>query len=231
MMDESMTILVVEEEPQLRNSLVTLLQQDGHRVEVADDGPTALQQGSARSYDLVLLDPEMLRMPGRDFCKILRRARPSVSILMLTPDGTTNGSTVGERGADDYVPMPVRQSELLTRVHELRERSKVNGPDFVDVAHGRIDFEHARIEVGADETPLTKREVGILRWLHRHRDRPVSRAELLENVWGVPGDLQTRTVDMTISNLRHKIESDPSQPQVVVTVKGVGYAWGTSPEL
>jgi DNA-binding response OmpR family regulator len=73
---------------------------------------------------------------------------------------------------------------------------------------------------------LTKREVDILSWLYHHRNRAVSRPELLENVWGVPGDLQTRTVDMTISNLRHKIERDPSSPRIVVTVKGVGYAWG-----
>ena len=75
---------------------------------------------------------------------------------------------------------------------------------------------------------LTKREVDILNWLYNHRNRAVSRPELLENVWGVPGDLQTRTVDMTISNLRHKIERDPSSPQIVVTVKGVGYAWGAA---
>jgi len=73
---------------------------------------------------------------------------------------------------------------------------------------------------------LTRRECDILRWLHTHRPRPVSRAELLEHVWGVPGTLRTRTVDMTISNLRRKIESDPTRPRLVVTVKGAGYAWG-----
>jgi len=77
------------------------------------------------------------------------------------------------------------------------------------------------------EVMLTGREVGILRWLYNHRTRAVTRAELLQEVWGVPGDLHTRTVDMTISNLRQKIERDPTHPRIVVTVKGVGYAWGT----
>lgn len=230
MIEESMTILVVEEEPRLRDSLVSLLRGDGHRVEVADDGPAALRRGSARPYDLVLLDPDMLKMPGRDFCRMFRRARPSVSILMLTPEGPRNGSGPVRRDGDGTVAEPVRRSELLHRVHELRNRALSNGPEFVDVAGGRIDFERRCMVARGDRVGLTKREVGILRWLHRHRDRAVSRAELLENVWGVPGDLQTRTVDMTISNLRHKIEPDPSQPAIVITVKGVGYAWGNSSE-
>ena len=78
--------------------------------------------------------------------------------------------------------------------------------------------------------PLTPREVGILRWLHRHRGRAVSRAELLENVWGASADLQTRTVDMTIAKLRQKIEPDPASPKIVVTVLGAGYAWGADDE-
>ena len=228
MIDESMTILVVEEEPRLRNSLVSLLREDGHRVEVADDGPAALARGSTRPFDLVLLDPEMLKMPGRDFCRALRRARPAVSILMLGSDGSGNGSSAPGRGADDWVAVPVRRSDLLGRVHAVLSRRI--GPDHVEVPHGRIEFRRRLMFSGDREIRLTKREVDILRWLHQHRDRPVSRAELLEEVWGQPGDLQTRPVDMTISNLRHKIEPDPSHPRIVITVKGVGYAWGDSSE-
>ncbi|MGH2570784.1 MAG: winged helix-turn-helix domain-containing protein [bacterium] len=97
----------------------------------------------------------------------------------------------------------------------------------VDVSHGHIDFARRCVAAGQSEVRLTAREVDILTWLFRHRGRVCSRAELLENVWGVPGDLRTRTVDMTISNLRRKIESDRSHPRVVVTVKGAGYAWGS----
>jgi DNA-binding response OmpR family regulator len=97
----------------------------------------------------------------------------------------------------------------------------------VDVLHGRIDLARRCVAAGEREIRLTAREVDILRWLFRNQGRVVSRAELLENVWGVPGDLRTRTVDMTISNLRRKIESDRAHPRVVVTVKGAGYAWGT----
>ena len=79
---------------------------------------------------------------------------------------------------------------------------------------------------GGEETHLTAREAGILRWLYRHRSRAVSRAELLEHVWGARGDLQTRTVDMTVAKLRQKIEADPASPAIILTVTGVGYAWG-----
>jgi len=225
MSDGSMSILLVEDEPRLRRSLVSLLRREGHRVDVADDEPSALARGSSRPYDLVLLDPDMLRMPGAEFCRKLRRARPSVSIVMIGTDAAGNGSS----GADHHVTKPVRRSEILTRVHELGAFTSLGEPQSVDLADGRIDLARRLVVSGGVEVRLTKREVGILRWLCRHRGRAVSRAELLENVWGVPGDLQTRTVDMTISNLRHKIERDPSQPRVVITVKGVGYAWGDAP--
>jgi DNA-binding response OmpR family regulator len=94
----------------------------------------------------------------------------------------------------------------------------------------RFDLGRAVARREAGEIHLTQREVGILRWLHDHRSRAVPRSELLEHVWGVPRDLQTRTVDMTISNLRQKIERDPSNPRIVITIKGTGYAWGTAPE-
>ncbi len=89
-----------------------------------------------------------------------------------------------------------------------------------------LDLVRCRASRGGSSARLTRRECAILRWLHAHRPRAVSRSELLEEVWGVPGNLRTRTVDMTISNLRRKIEVDPAQPRIVVTVKGTGYAWG-----
>jgi len=133
-----------------------------------------------------------------------------------------------EVGADDYVTKPFGAKELLARVKALRRRARAATtlPEEIDAADCHFDLGRCKVRRNGDTVALTNREVGILRWLYNHRTRAVSRSELLQEVWGVPGDLQTRTVDMTISNLRHKIENDPARPRIVVTIKGVGYAWG-----
>ncbi|NNE43736.1 MAG: response regulator transcription factor, partial [Gemmatimonadetes bacterium] len=122
---------------------------------------------------------------------------------------------------------------LLARVRALHRRSvagKESVPEIVENDGCRLDLGRAQAERDGNPVHLTNREVGILRWLYQNRARAVTRAELLQEVWGVPGDLQTRTVDMTISNLRHKIERASARPRIVVTVKGVGYAWGADRE-
>ena len=131
-------------------------------------------------------------------------------------------------GADDYVTKPFGVRELVARVEALGRRAEASGglTGDLEIDGCRIDLGRCVARRGDQRTTLTAREASILRALHRHRSRAVTRAELLETVWGARGDLQTRTVDMTIANLRQKIERDPSSPSIVVTVKGVGYAWG-----
>ena len=231
MVTDRMRILVVEDEPGLQRALTDLLQGDGHEVDAVSDGATAVERGTNESYDLVLLDLMLPRLDGISVCRELRKTRPSLPILMLTARGSEDDKVNGfHSGADDYVTKPFGAKELLARIRALRRRSlaSMTLPEEIDVADTHFDL--GRCFAIRDETTinLTNREVGILRWLYNHRRRAVSRSELLEEVWGVPGDLQTRTVDMTISNLRHKIERNPSSPQIVVTVKGVGYAWGAS---
>jgi DNA-binding response OmpR family regulator len=132
-------------------------------------------------------------------------------------------------GADDYVTKPFGGRELLARIEAVGRRApSVGGPDQLEADGCAFDLGMCRATRGVESFPLTAREAEILRWLHQHRGKAVSRGDLLENVWDAPKDLQTRTVDMTIANLRQKIERDPTKPCIVVTVKGVGYAWGPS---
>ena len=224
-----MRILVVEDEPVLRDGLTDLLKGAGHEVAAVGDGASAAKRGVEEAFDLVLLDLMLPKLDGIEVCRRLRQARPALPIIMLTARGAEEDKVRGLRvGADDYVTKPFGAKELLARVEALARRAKAApaGPDELEADGCRFDFGRCEAHRGKKTVALTTREVGILRWLHRHRDRAVTRAELLEQVWAAPGDLETRTVDMTIANLRSKIERDAAEPKIVVSVKGVGYAWG-----
>lgn len=223
-----MRILVVEDEASLREGLVDLLADAGHEVSAVGDGEAAVKAGLEHEFDLVLLDLMLPRMDGFEVCRRLRERHASLGVLMLTARGDETDKVRGLRsGADDYITKPFGTEELLARIDSVARRLALDsGPEKIAVDGCTIDLGRCRFERNGDEQDLTAREANVLRFLHRHRERAVSRAELLENVWQQPGDLQTRTVDMCVANLRQKIEADPSAPRIVVTVKGVGYAWG-----
>jgi DNA-binding response OmpR family regulator len=170
------------------------------------------------------------RLDGLEVCRRLRDLRPEVPILMLTARGSEDDKVGGlEAGADDYVTKPFSTRELVARIKALarRRRARDKPAQTIEADGCRIDLGLCKaLRDGSDPASLTARETSILRRLYQHRGRAVSRAELLEVVWGARADLRTRTVDMTIANLRQKIERDPSAPRIVVTVTGVGYTWG-----
>jgi DNA-binding response OmpR family regulator len=225
-------ILVVEDEPVLREGLTDLLIGAGHSVEAVADGEAALARGADAAFELLVLDLMLPKLDGVEVCRRLRELRPNLPILMLTAKGSEDDKVEGLRsGADDYVTKPFSTKEFLARVDALgrRVRNGVETPQTIELDECAIDLGRCVARRTAqNHITLTAREAGILRWLYQHRARAVSRAELLETIWGSRGDLQTRTVDMTIANLRQKIERDPTRPRIVVTVKGVGYAWGES---
>ena len=226
-----MRILVVEDEAVLREGLVDLLRAAGHTVEAVADGESALERGSDPVVQLVLLDLMLPKLDGMEVCRRLREIRADLPILVLTALGDEDDKVTGlEAGADDYVTKPFGTRELLARVESLgrRSRTSLDTAQRVAIDGLNIDLERCEAQRGDSRVSLTAREAGILRWLFQHRARAVRRSELLEHVWGHAADLQTRTVDMTIANLRQKIERDPAQPRIVVTVKGLGYAWGQS---
>jgi DNA-binding response OmpR family regulator len=226
-----MRILIVEDEQPLREGLVDLLTAAGHDAVAVADGPSGLERATHDPFDLVLLDLMLPGLDGLEVCRQVRQVRPELPILMLTARGSEDDKVVGfAAGADDYLAKPFGVRELLARVDAFARRAKTapTAPEIVEIAGCQVDFGRHLVVRDGQEEKLTPREVGILRWLYRHRSRAVGRAELLEHVWGVHGDMQTRTVDMTIAKLRQKIERDPAEPEIVVTVTGVGYAWGTS---
>jgi DNA-binding response OmpR family regulator len=226
----AMNILIVEDEPGLRNALIELVRGAGHQAEAVEDGRSAVDRGTDPSFDLVLLDLMLPKLDGLDACRELREKRPDLFILMLTAKGSEEDKVVGlKEGADDYVTKPFGAKELLARIEafERRARSRPALPEEIAFGDCRIDLSRCVVHRGHEEITLTAREAAILRLLYLRRARSVTRAEMLEEIWHVPGNLSTRTVDMTIANLRHKIERDPGSPEIIVTVKGVGYAWGT----
>ena len=222
-----MRILVVEDEPSLREGIVDLLGGDGHAVTAVGDGVAAVETGLRDPFDLVVLDLMLPRLDGMEVCRRLRAARPGMPILMLTARGSEDDKVRGLiEGADDYVTKPFSARELLARVRALGRRAPVAASlDEVQVEGAVIDLARMVVVRGDDRVTLTPREVGILRWLHQNKERVVSRAELLEQVFGQRGDLQTRAVDMAIAVLRKKVEADPAKPTLIVSVKGAGYAW------
>ena len=224
-----MKILVVEDDPLLRDGLVDLLRGAGHEVDLVTDGLTATKRGMDPELDLILLDLMLPKLDGLEVCQRLRKARPGLPVIMLTAKGSEDDKVRGLKvGADDYVTKPFGAAELLARVEAVgrRVRTAPAEPEIIELDGCRLDLGRCEACRGRKTVSLTPRECGILRWLHRHRARAVSRAELLEQVWAASADMETRTVDVTIANLRHKIERDPAAPRLIVSVQGVGYAWG-----
>ena len=224
-----MNIQIVEDEPVLREGLTDLLSGAGHRVELAGDGLTAAQRGLDPSFALILLDIMLPKLNGIEVCRRIRKARPSLPILMLTAMGSEEDKVRGlSAGADDYITKPFGARELLARVDAIARRIKSAPaePEIIEADGCRLDLGRCSARRGNQIIELTARETGILRMLHQHRARAVSRAELLEQIWVAQPDMETRTVDVTVANLRHKIERNPATPRIIVSVKGVGYAWG-----
>jgi DNA-binding response OmpR family regulator len=228
-----MRVLIVEDEKALREGLTDVLEATGHQVDACEFGKDAVNAGTEEAFDLVLLDLMLPDLDGFEVCRRLKRVRPSMHILMLTARGSEDDKVAGfEAGADDYLTKPFAVRELLARVDALGRRAAAipAEPEVIEADGCSLDLGRLEAVREGAAVAITPREAGILRWLHRHRARAVSRAELLERIWGSSGDLQTRTVDMTIANLRQKIERDPANPKILLTITGVGYAWGGDEE-
>jgi len=227
-MSKRARILVIEDEEPIRVGLTDLFVFHGFTVETAADGPTGLKLALSGTFDLILLD---LMLPGLDgfaICDRVRAVDRAQPIIMLTARTADEDIIRGLKlGADDYIAKPFSVTELVLRVQAVLRRAAGAGAATDHLFLGDLDLDPANLagSRGAERIPFTRREVEILQYLAANAERPVSREELLIKVWGYSRGcgIETRTVDIHIAKLRRKIESDPAQPRVLVTVRGVGY--------
>ncbi len=219
------TILVVDDEPQITRLAQDYLLRDGFRVLVAGDGGTAITLARHEQPDLVVLDLNLPGMDGLEVCRTLRRFS-DVPIVMLTARVEEADRLIGlELGADDYITKPFSPRELVARVRAVlrRARGEVRQPQLLRAGPLEIDLEgHAVRQDGAD-VPLTRSEFNLLTVLAQNPGAVFSREQLIEKVHGVAYEGYDRSVDSHIKNLRRKIERDPLNPELILTVYGVGY--------
>ncbi|MFI6094565.1 response regulator transcription factor [Lentzea sp. NPDC051213] len=220
----SARILVADDDPKQSHLIRAYLEHEGHSVLVARDGRTALDLARSRTPDLVVLDVMMPEVDGLDVCRVLRAESP-VPILMLTARATEADLLLGlDLGADDYVAKPYSPRELVARVRALLRRSGV--PDAAGPIRAldvEVDPERFEARVGGELVVLTAKEFELLRVLAAAPGRAFTRAQLLQEMFGFDHNVQERTIDAHVMNLRRKIEPDPAVPRYVLTVPGRGY--------
>ncbi|MBI5474723.1 MAG: response regulator transcription factor [Ignavibacteriae bacterium] len=220
-------ILIVEDDPKMQIGLRDNLEFEGYDVKVVNNGKTGLQEMLDNSYDLVILDVMLPQMSGFDVLKKSREKGIATPIIMLTAKGEEIDKVLGlELGADDYVTKPFGLRELIARVKAVLRRNEgqvTSAISKIKLGNLEIDFEGYCAYADGKELAMTPKEFDILKFFWQHRNKAVTRDQLLTNVWGYDESISTRTVDNFILKLRQKIEEDPAHPRVIITMHGTGY--------
>ena len=229
-------ILLVEDEETLAVGLDYNLRDEGYLVDWAKDGRQALEFYSSNKYDLIILDIMLPYYDGFEIAEIVRAKSPQMPILMLTARTSAEDKVKGlERGADDYMTKPFHLQELLLRVKGMLKRkmwyktSTVLQPVY-KFGNNEIDFENLNCKSGIREFKLTQREAMVLKYLIEKSGKIVTRKELLENVWHISSEVETRTVDNFIVRLRKYFEPEPNNPVYFKSIRSAGYTFNEEPE-
>jgi DNA-binding response OmpR family regulator len=230
----SLSILVVDDESDLREMLTRSFSREGHRVSAVPDGRSAIDRASTEHFDIVLLDVALGAGPdGYEVCRTLRSRRNVVPIIMLTALDSEADAVLGlEAGADDYVTKPFGLAELRSRIRAVLRRS---GPraaglssDIVTIGPISLDRSRREVNVEGESVRLTFSEFELLDALMTDPGRLLNRQELLRAIWGDSAYRDPRAIDVHIRHLREKLEPEPEKPKYILTVRGAGYRLGTS---
>jgi DNA-binding response OmpR family regulator len=222
-------ILVVEDDPHVASLLHRSLAEEGYEVSVAQEGTTGLEMALEHSFDLLILDIMLPVLSGLEICKRLRAQNIQVPILMLTALGTTQNIVNGlDSGADDYIVKPFKLAELLARIRSMIRRKSVSG-DAEEVSDSRLKLADLKLnEIDKTATrdnqkiELTPTEYRLLEYFLNNKKRLLSRMDILENVWGIDFNMNTKVVDVYVNYLRKKIDKD-FENKLIHTVVGMGY--------
>ncbi|WP_328988637.1 response regulator transcription factor [Kribbella sp. NBC_01245] len=218
-------VLVVEDEESYSDALSYVLRKEGFEVAVAETGPDALAEYDRAGADIVLLDLMLPGLSGTEVCRALR-SRGNVPVIIVSAKDTEVDKVVGlELGADDYVTKPYSPRELLARIRAvLRRGADVELlPDTLEAGPVRMDVERHVVTVSGAEIRLPLKEFELLEMLLRNTGRVLTRGQLIDRIWGADYVGDTKTLDVHVKRLRSKLEKDPSNPQHLLTVRGLGY--------
>ncbi|WP_105034972.1 response regulator transcription factor [Cryobacterium aureum] len=220
-------ILLVEDESALSEPLSFLLEREGYEVVVAEDGPSAINEFDQNGTDLILLDLMLPGIPGTEVCREIR-TRSTVPIIMLTAKDSEIDIVVGlELGADDYVTKPYSTRELVARIRAVLRRhedqSTVDADTMLTAGTVRMDVERHAVTVSGELVNMPLKEFELLEFLLRNAGRVLTRGQLIDRVWGTDYFGDTKTLDVHIKRIRSRIETAPSEPVMLVTVRGLGY--------
>jgi two-component system alkaline phosphatase synthesis response regulator PhoP len=219
-------ILIIEDEESILMALEDNLRLEGYGVDSAVDGEKGLAKAREQKFDLIILDIMLPKMDGFEVCKHMRKEGINIPILMLTAKGQEIDKVLGlELGADDYVTKPFSSRELLARIKALLRRTNQFQQGTQSFAFGdlEVDFGNYEVKKHGKIIYLTALEFSLLHFLIQNKDKVMSRDAILDGVWGRDVYIQPRTVDKHIGELRKKLEENPSNPELILGVRGVGY--------
>ena len=218
-------VLVVEDEESYSDALEYMLRREGFEVSLAATGPDALTEFDRNGADIVLLDLMLPGLPGTEVCRQIR-ARSSVPVIMVSAKDSEIDKVVGlELGADDYVTKPYSPRELVARIRAVLRRGADSEPETAALEAGpvRMDVERHLVTVRGEDVRLPLKEFELLEMFLRNPGRVLTRAQLIDRVWGSDYVGDTKTLDVHMKRLRAKVEADPSTPSYLITVRGLGY--------
>ena len=223
---ENPLILIVEDDPSIRLGLRKSLSFDGYQVIEAGDGEQGLELAFSQRPDLIVLDVMLPRINGFEVCRTIRRHDKTTPILILSAKEQEYDKITGlEQGADDYITKPFSVRELVARIKAAlrRTRPEEQASEAFEFGNASVDVPGQRLLVNGESIEVSNREFRLLCYLIENRGRVLSRDQILNKVWGFDYEGTARTIDTFINKLRAKLEDEPTEPQFIVTVRGVGY--------